>query len=135
MVVGGSTQALSALLSTPEYVVASGSQTLVAGGSAITISGTVVSLQSGGSSVVIGGATTEALSAFLGSTTTTGSLGGVIASIGGYATSSESAGSSSTGLSTYNGTAFTGKATKREAASVWSWGLCLGAGIVGVAWL
>ena len=65
--IDGVTQPVSALLPTPEYVVAS--QTLIPGGSAITVSRTRVSLESGGSSVVIGGKT-EALSILLGPSTT-----------------------------------------------------------------
>lgn len=68
VIVDGSTQALSAAFPTSvsEYLV--GSQTLVAGGPAITVSGTVISLVSGGGAVVVG-ETTEPLSQFLASTT------------------------------------------------------------------
>jgi hypothetical protein len=136
VVVGGTTQPISALLgsSTPEYIVASVSQTLKAGAPAITVSGTLVSLQGGGSSVVLGESTTEALSAFLGSTTTSG-LAGIIATIGGFETSTIGSTTSSTGVSTFNGTVFTGNAMKGDVWSVWSWGTMLGAGIVVVGLL
>ncbi|TVY81937.1 hypothetical protein LSUE1_G003636, partial [Lachnellula suecica] len=62
LIVGGaSTQAL-ADPSSPAYVV--GSQTLLPGAPAVTVSGTAISLQAGGSSVVIGSKTVP-LSAFL----------------------------------------------------------------------
>ena len=55
-------------------------QTLVAGGAAVTISGTVISLISGGDSVVVGGKT-EPISVVARTSTTVG-LGGIIVSIG-----------------------------------------------------
>jgi hypothetical protein len=120
VLISGTTQPLTALLTsstrTPEYIVAS--QTLVPGGSAITVSGTVVSLQAQGSSVVVR-AKTEALSAFLGSKTTTlaGGLGGMIVSIGGFATrgsSSSSFAQYTTGARPFNGTVFLGQAGKSD---------------------
>lgn len=120
---------------TPEYIVASGSQTLVAGGAAITVSGTAVSLMSDGSSVVVGGTKTEALSAFLGSTITSG-FAGIIASEGGFGTSTSKAnGPATTGVSSYNGTTFTANAVARDLGGAWTWGLVLGAGVVVVGWL
>lgn len=78
-IIDGSSQPLSPFVATTsEHTVAS--QKLVSGGAAITISGTVMSLQEGGSSVV--GGKTEALSASLGSSTMEDGLGGIIATIG-----------------------------------------------------
>jgi hypothetical protein len=117
VVINGNTQAASILLSAssvPEYLVET--QTLIAGGPAITVSGTVISLVSGGSSVVVGGMT-EALTVLLGAPTPTGNpnatetpgqgLGAIIASLGGFATP-VSTSSSSTVYPGFNGTVFTG---------------------------
>ena len=135
--VGSSTKAITALLgtSTPAYVIAS-SQTLEAGGSAITVSGNVVSLQSGGSSVVIDGTGTEALSAFLGSATTSASdLAGIIATIGGFGTLTTGSTTSSTGVSSFNGTQFTGSAVEGKLGSIWAWGTVFAAVVAIVGWI
>lgn len=137
VVVDDTTQPLSAVLATPEYVVAS--QTLIPGGPAITVSGTVVSLLTGGSSVVVGGKT-EALSAFLGPSTTEMGLGGIIATIGGF----ESPKSTSTSPSSYvqvsasggyNGTMFLGGVERSRGRSVWVMGVMVGIGVLGAWWL
>lgn len=113
-----------------------GSQTLAAGASAITVSGTVLSLQAGGSSVVVGGSggtTTEAVSKVL-STGVSSSVGGIIASVGGFGSS---AAAGSTGG--FNGTTFTGAAAKSRTigsgVEIWRWGVAL-CGVLGVVgWL
>jgi hypothetical protein len=56
------TQVLTSNPSTSEYIL--GSQTLLAGGPAVTVSGTVISLQSGGQSVVVNGSTQALTIAF-----------------------------------------------------------------------
>jgi hypothetical protein len=103
--VNGNTQPLAALLRiSAKHIVAS--QTLIAGGPAITISGTVISLQAAGSSVVVDGQT-EALSAFMGVSTTT--LGGIIATIGGFGTPTTTAtggNAQASGAVGYNGLCF-----------------------------
>jgi hypothetical protein len=100
-----------------------GSQTLVDGAPAITISESVVSLHSGGSSVVVG-SKTEALSELLGgSTTTVPGIGGIIATIGGFGDLSSASPSTSTtsyvqaGGSGYNGTMFLGRGSSSK--DVW----------------
>ena len=146
----GSTAALSALLTptgTPEFEL--GSQTLVAGGSALTIqepvvtsiSGSattlseteVVSLESGGASVIVsapgGGESTEALSALLGSTTTR--LGQVIQTIGGFGPGA----TSSTGGSGYNGTVFAGKGLREREGNAWLVVIVMTFVGLGVLWL
>ena len=84
---------------TPTYLI--GSQTLVAGGSAITISSSiVVSLMSGGQSVVVeGSSTTETLAVTAAFISTEGvanpsetGIGGAIVSIGGFTTSTSANG-------------------------------------------
>jgi hypothetical protein len=118
LTVGGTTYSLAttgnALVvdGTSQYLIAS--QTLVAGGPAITVSGTVVSLQSGGQSIVVG-SSTEAISSFVGATSS--GLGGAIVSIGGFTSSGPV---STTG---YNGTVFTGATSKSR-------GEVLGIGVV-----
>ena len=102
--VGGTTQAIPKIsgVSTVENEYVVGSQTLKAGGPAITVSGTVVSLLSGGLSAVVGGTTTVAAAAVAGAkqtlvteTQATGqvSLGGVIASVGGFTGAGSGSGS------------------------------------------
>jgi hypothetical protein len=94
-VIGGVTQSLTPITggNSVENGYLVGSQTLEAGGSAITISGSVLSLLPGGSNVILDG-TTTAVSVLSGATSTiltasaaTGEidLGGVIASVGGFA--------------------------------------------------
>ena len=75
-------------------------------------------MQSGGQSVVVGGST-EAISSFVAGATSSG-LGGAIVSIGGF--TSGNGGASATG---YNGTTFTGGASRRE----------VGLGVGAVVWL
>lgn len=132
--VDGTVQPLTALLTTPEYVVAY--QTLVPGGPAITVSGTVVSLQTGGSRVVVGGKT-EALSDFLGPSMTEVGLGGIIATIGGFETTTSVSSSSNLQVSVsggYNGTMFLGGTERsRQRRNGWLLGLMVGVGLVG-AW-
>lgn len=160
VVIAGSTLALSALtgtgpttISEVEYLI--GSQTLSAGGVAtISISGSAVqvSLLPGGASVVVGGTTTAPASILISEgakstevlVTETG-LGGIIASVGGFVGSTTSASitqspyvsvPSSSGMSAYNGTTFTGSASlvSRREGNVWVawWGLVLGFGTIGV---
>ena len=113
-----------------EYLL--GDKTLQAGGSGIIISGTVLSLQVGGQTIVVAG-TTEAIDGFLTQipalvglvTTTSGSLGGIIASLGGFATPTPISTETETGsgysgphpgpltTSAYNGLVFTGAASTR----------------------
>jgi hypothetical protein len=116
-----------------------GSQTLVAGAAAVTISGSVVSLQSGGSSVVVG-SKTEALSVLLaGSTTTVKGIGGIIATIGGFGAQSSVRPSTSTtsygqvGGSNYNGTIFLGGGSvSRGDIGFWGMGSILVLSLLGV---
>ena len=138
VVIGGSTTKVVAgsLISTgsPSTVVLEiGSQMLVAG-SAATISGTPVSLETSGSSLVVGSSTAAVDSLLASGGVAIGSgiaslrqttvaissngLAGAIATIGGFATTTNTAGSSKTSTSyvqlgtagTYNGTAFVGSA-------------------------
>ena len=81
--INGVTQPVSVSLVTQAYLIAS--QTLIPGGAAITISVTIVNLQTRGSSVVIG-RKTEALSVLFGLSTTNVSLEGIIAMIGRHET-------------------------------------------------
>jgi hypothetical protein len=142
VVINGNTQAASILLSAssvPEYLV--GTQTLKAGGPAITVSGTVISLESGGSSVVVG-EKTEALTVLLGAPTPTGNsnaietpgqgLGAIIASLGGF-TTPVSTSSSTTGYPGFNGTVFTGGSYPMDGEwSSWITGSMFGLVLVGV---
>ena len=119
-----------------------GSQTLVAGGSAITVSGTVISLDPDGQSVVIGG-TTEPATAALGIYTATGGsettsemgLGAVIMTIGGFGqdppVTSNLTTSSTTG---FNGLVFTGGGSGSciDARYVWIMGMIVLAFLLGV---
>ena len=122
--------------STTQYLL--GSQTLVAGAAAITVSGETISLQAGGASVVIDGSTTQAISAFIttaagGSVKTVASIGGIIASLGGFPTPTSSyiqVGGTSNG-SNYNGTMFLGVGSRKE-VSVWVWGFIFGLGVFGM---
>jgi hypothetical protein len=108
-----------------------GSQTLVAGGSAITVSGTVVSLDPGGQSVVIGG-TTEPATAALGIYTATGGsettsemgLGAVIMTIGGFGQDPPEA-STTSSTAGFNGLVFTGggSGSRADARYVWITGI------------
>lgn len=166
VVIAGSTLALSALTgsgptttSEVEYLI--GSQTLSVGGIAtVSISGSTmqVSLLAGGSSVVIGGTTTMPASMLISEgakstevlVTETG-LGGIIASLGGFATRSAGATNTNTspspyvfapgasGVSAFNGTIFTGSASSisRREDTLWVawWRLLLGLGTVGVVLL
>ena len=137
VVVDGSTKPLSAIYSsTPEYII-DGSQTLQVGGPAITVSGTVVSLLAGGESVVLGGGTkTEALSVFLGKSTTEieVGIGGIIETIGGFAWPTPTVTSTSVGPGgangSYNGTVFAGDARGRIRVE-WLLGIVLGAAGLG----
>jgi hypothetical protein len=140
--IDGNTQAASVLLSAssvPEYLV--GTQTLKAGGPAITVSGTVISLASGGSSVLVDGKT-EALTALLGAATPTGNpnaietpgqgLGAIIASLGGFATP-VSTSSTTIGYTGFNGTVFTGGSySMKRVRGSWILGSAFGLVLVGV---
>lgn len=113
-----------------------GTQTLKAGGAAATISGVVVSLVEGGSSVAVG-TITEGVSDLLKSTTKDG-LGGVIASLGGFNTQAPPR---TTSISLggndgfpQNGTAFIGSGVKAR-TTVWLWGFSLGTTLVAVGLL
>jgi len=131
VVIGGSTQPVTALLplttSRIDYVLAG--QTLQAGGKAITASGTVISLMSDGKSVVVAATgTTQTLDASVlkgdGASSTvvmeTGTgIGGIIASVGGFVSSSTSATYVQyTGAGGYNGTMFVG-GTGRLSGNGW----------------
>jgi hypothetical protein len=72
VVVDGSTEAVSQVEKSFATVYTIGSQTLVAGGSAITVSGSVVSLGSDGQSIVISGSVTEDVTSWLGSSRASG---------------------------------------------------------------
>lgn len=134
-----------------EYIIG-GTQTLAAGSSAITVSGTEISLDPGGETVVIGGSSTVALSAFLSAEsgdvrTTTGTelgIGGIIASLGGFGppdpspTTTDLSGSIEVGG---NGTllVFTGAGSREGGRGgdlyVWALGLVLSVGVWGVGGL
>jgi hypothetical protein len=127
-----------------EEVYVLGSQTLQAGGAAVTASGTVLSLLADGSSVVVGGTTTiaaSAASAWLGKsgtlatvTQTVSGLGGIIASLGGFEGSEPEVVSATTSIANsssyegpafngttafpWNGTTFTGAGVPRAGASM-----------------
>jgi hypothetical protein len=91
-------------------------QTLIEGGPAITVSGTVMSLETGGYTVVVGGKT-EPVGELVGTSTTTG-LGGIIASLGGFGETPTTSSTQTTGTQTagFNGLIFTGNGhrTRRE---------------------
>jgi hypothetical protein len=120
VIVDGSTQALTALLPTstssvPEYLL--GAMTLSAGGPAVMVSGTVYSLAPPGSFVVVDG-TTRAVGAISGIATPVTSewsqsqgIGGIIATLGGFASSSTTTVPSLIGGS-WNGSVFTGRAAR-----------------------
>jgi uncharacterized protein YodC (DUF2158 family) len=140
--INGNTQAASVILSAssvPEYLV--GTQTLKAGGPAITVSGTVISLANGGSSVLVDGKT-EALTALLGAATPTGNpsaietpgqgLGAIIASLGGFATPASTS-STTIGYIGFNGTVFTGGSySMKRVRGSWIMGSAFGLVLVGV---
>ena len=155
--INGATEPLSALLGSSTattdmafvFGMGTAAQTLEAGGAAIAVSGTVMSLLPGGSSVVVGGQTVAA-SVLVGegarSTVLTGSviagLGGIIASLGGFG-GIETAGSASrtssgiaslTGAATFNGTMFSGRAARRLeiGLGIWANGLIGGMFIINI---
>jgi hypothetical protein len=120
---------------TPTYVL--GSQTLVAGGAAITVSSSIVlSLLSGGQSVVVeGSSTTETLAITAVFTSTEGvletgtstGLGGVIVSIGGFSTPTSTS-VAGNGTAEYTGITFQGAGSRTK--HVESLGvLVIGAGV------
>ncbi|KUJ15995.1 uncharacterized protein LY89DRAFT_735138 [Mollisia scopiformis] len=119
VVIGGTkTEALSDFLGSDPTVAAEyriGDQILQAGGPAITILGTRVSLDADGSTVVVG-TETEALSEFTGSSGC--GIGGAILSVGGFGSGDPEAAISSSaqysGQGGFNGTAFTGAAVRRN---------------------
>lgn len=112
VVIGGTTtRAVNEILDSSSAVKYQfGSQTLIAGGPAITVSGTLVSLEAGGSSVVIGGTieNVEILSTKYGNgaESTILGVGGIIVSLGGFAAPTDLP--IDVGGSGYNGTVFTG---------------------------
>ena len=155
VVVSSTTQAIAEFIPTmtaipnsaSEYVV--GSQTLKPGAPGITVSGTVVSLMSGGASVVVGGST-QAITEFV--TTATGTatgmgMGGIIATIGGFGDGSGAPTGTATasyvqispgggGGSVYNGTMVTNVGSRMSGMrSVWLMGCVLGAVVVGIGLL
>jgi hypothetical protein len=108
---GTSTSLITPVIQTSEPYYLVGSQTLIPGGAAITVSGITASLLPGGASIVVGGVT-EPVSSVLGplsgspgATTTNGGIGGAIASLGGFLPVDPS---TSSPVSGYNGTVFTG---------------------------
>jgi hypothetical protein len=141
IVIGGTTtKAIASYLatSTPEYII--GTQTLKAGGPAITVSGTVMSLLPGASSVLVGTSTVAVGDLTGAMTTEVPGIGGIIMTIGGYGyatdTKSSATASGSGNYSNYNGTMFYGGAGKMESSkSTWVLGLSLGLGVLGACWL
>ena len=123
-------------IATVEYIISS--QTLRANGPAITVAGTVISLLPGATSVLVG-THTVALSGLIGATTNTvASIGGIIISVGGFATNAytSTASVTATGNGNYNGTLHLGGAARTAGEkSTWSLGLLLGVGVLGVCWL
>jgi hypothetical protein len=112
-----------------------GSQTLIAGSPAITVSGTKVSLMPGGSSVIVGG-TTEAVDGFIvGSTgTSISGIGGVIMSLGGFATPTSQSGKTNPTVVSNGTVPFTGDARKL-AGDLYiciSTGVALWVGVLGI---
>jgi len=103
-----------------------GSQTLIAGSPAITVSGTKVSLMPGGSSVVVGG-TTEAVDGFIAGSTRTSisGIGGVIMSLGGFATPTSASGKTIPTVGSNGTVLFTGDA-RRLAGDLY---ICIGTGV------
>ena len=122
----------------PTYVLES--QTLVAGGPGITLSSSiVVSLMSGGQSVVVeGSSTTETLAVSAAFTATEGvvnpsetGIGGIIVSIGGFTTPSST--SQSYGSSTPTALIFQGSSTtSRGATSLTAWIIGAGVAMLGI---
>jgi hypothetical protein len=126
-VVGGNTIPVTQLAgvtvvpasTTPKYVI--GSQTLVPGASGITLTGaagaSVVSLEAGGASVVVGGSTIPVTQLSGLTTATAAGIGNIVLSMDGYSTSVQSAPGKATGAAGaggYNGTIFTGAAAPRQ---------------------
>jgi hypothetical protein len=113
-----------------------GTQTLAAGGSAITISGTVLSLEAGGQTVVVGGVTQD-LSSWLqviSTATSSGGLASIIAAMGGFATPTLTltptsvTGNASAG---FNGLGFSGLGARVVEPHIWAIGCVLAFGIFG----
>lgn len=100
------------------------SQTLIAGGAAITISSTIISLLSGGQSVAIGGTTTKPLAEVFTSqgivvpTGTQTGVGGAIISLGGFNTGSSGAHTTAGGGGGANGTGFGGVTFEGEGVNL-----------------
>jgi hypothetical protein len=145
VVVDGTTKPVSAVSGAysteAALVLGTGSvaQTLKPGGSAITVSGTVISLLVGGSSAVVGGKTVAAsvlvaqgAKATVVTEAVTTGLGGIIASLGGFTstgtkvetkTGVTNAGqSTATSQAGFNGTVFTGVGLGRSEAWMGLWG-------------
>jgi hypothetical protein len=139
VVIGGTTKLATAalgayshvspVLAISTYII--GSQTLIAGGPAITVSGEAISLDPAGQSVVIGGATKPA-TAVLGIYTATGGsettsemgLGAVIMTIGGFVQDPPEA-STTSSTTGFNGLVFTGgsSGSRADARYVWITGM------------
>jgi hypothetical protein len=129
---------VSPVLVISTYII--GSQTLIAGDPAITVSGNVVSLDPGGQSVVIGG-TSEPASVALGIYTATGGsettsemgLGAVIMTIGGFGQDPPEA-STTSSTTGFNGLVFTGggSGSRANARYVWITGMIALAFLLGV---
>jgi hypothetical protein len=103
-----------------------GSQTLIAGSPAITVSGTKVSLMPGGSSVIVGG-TTEAVDGFIAGSTRTSisGIGGVIMSLGGFATPASESGKTSPTVGSNGTILYTGDARSLTGDLY----ICIGTGV------
>ena len=107
----------SGSVSGPEYVV--GSQTLVPGAAAVTVGGVQVSLEAGGSGVVVGGSTVSGT--LVGATTESLNVP--------TATASKNA------TGTYSGVAFTAGARRRAEMGLRTTGIGIGLGLLGLVLL
>lgn len=133
VIVGGSTIPISQVsglspatpATTPTYVV--DGQTLTPGAPAITIGTNVMSLEAGGSSVVVGGSTI-AVSQLSGlSTASDPGIGKILLSMGGYATPTSASWQATGGLAPgqYNGTVFTGAGSRKWSSRNAIWALMI----------
>jgi hypothetical protein len=127
---GAMTTSSSLSPSSPVLEIIIEDQTLKAGGPAITVSGTVMSLETGGYTVVVGGKT-EPVSELVGTSTTKG-LGGIIASLGGFAETPTLSSTQPTGtqIEGFNGLIFTGNGPRtRRGGNTLVGGLLFGTAI------
>jgi hypothetical protein len=118
-----------------EYIISS--QTLRLNGPAITVAGTVMSLLSGASSVLVG-TRTVAVGDLIGAATTTAPPGNAILSVGGFAATpnTDAVQGTGTGSGNYNGTMFLGGApVANSPKSIWVLCLSIGVGVLGIIWL